>query len=129
MAEKLYGLGIAPTKNIEEVVDGMVCDPNLKSCMFEECNTCKNDLPKDFTTGATEDVVSYFQWRTVKETILGDDSRMIKITKKKVKINESQQNLLAAFLNALGKFKRHLFTIRHQFSTSRDLHQKLLPSE
>jgi hypothetical protein len=80
--------------------------------------------PSEFQVSDDQDVVSYQQWRTVRNP--HDETK--KITAK-VTVRESKKNLVTAFLNGLPKFKRHIFNIYHQFSMCRDLRLKLESSE
>ena len=127
MAIKLYDAAILQTRNIERLADNISCEPKSTSCMYGECQTCRDSIPEinDFVQ---EDGVIYTQWRTVAEPLPTDKERTFNITKK-VKDKATKQIPLERFQSSLTKFRRQLYTIRHQFSSCRELKRRLLPSE
>ena len=72
-----------------------------------------------------EDEVIYTQWRTVAETLPTDTERTFSITKKA----KDKATKLERFQSSLAKFRRHLYTIRHQLSSCREMRRRLPPSE
>ena len=127
MAIKLHDVAILQTRNIEQLADNISCDPKSKSCMYGECQTCRDSIPEINDFGQ-EDEVIYTQWRTVAEPLPTDKERTFNITTK-VKEKATKQILLERFQSSLTKFRRHLYTIRHQFSSCRELRRRLSPSE
>ena len=79
MVTKLCNLNILQTRNLEDLSDGICCDPKLKDCAYDECSVCKHNVPP-FNNFAQTELVKVVQWRTLAEPMIGQSGEKIRLS-------------------------------------------------
>jgi len=82
MSDRLYQLKILHTKSVEDLADGICCDPMSKLCAYGDCQDCKLNVPevdKGFEQG---EATKCLQWKTVAEPLPNSSGQTVNITKK-----------------------------------------------
>ncbi len=105
MARKLRDLALIKTDDLRVLTAEVVCDASAKSCMYGDCDDCK-DLRVPFEVIEDHNsAITWSQWKTVKEERqIGGENRTVSLTKK-VNVNGTAGELVSRFETALDRFK------------------------
>jgi len=127
--EKLHNLRLVDTSDLESLTKMISCETSRKTCMYDECEECKNKTVQlSRFDGSAK--VAFTQWATAEKA--REDARegptTVKITVKKT-MEDTQDNLVELFHTLLHKFKRHTFNINQQYSYCRELKKNLSKEE
>ena len=133
LSSKLHQIGVLKSKNINEIVDLIVCSSTDISCMYSTCKKCCNNLSNMYTgIDITEfkDPIEFYQWQTKSEnrTSIKGESIEVKINTKSV-LHDSVNNICALLESQLRELLPHQYRIYHQFKEIRNLKSKLASDE
>lgn len=104
---------------LSEFIEKIVCVTNSKACAFRECEKCKLITSREVKTiEGTDELVTYFQWATVKDA--DGKSKCIK-----QKISITLEEFRSVFLSAVDQFLAHQYRAHHQGSTIFKMKQNL----
>ncbi len=126
---KLHALKVVSSARVNDVLEQVTCDITSKSCMYSECNVCKDDyVPPIKGVDVTTDV-SWEQWKSVKEQrVINGEARQLTVTKK-IQVQGTIDQLFDAVNQSMPKFKRHQFTMIHQQTFYSKLRENLAPND
>lgn len=130
MSNALYIQGLLGTKNLEEMVDATMCDPKSKLCAYGKCNDCLVST-HTMLRPATNTEIALTQWSLEDNSKVNDGEESGKrstITVKKI-VMTTEDALANEFHDMLFRFRRHIFNIRWQCKTYRQLRENLKKNE
>jgi hypothetical protein len=132
--QKLHQLGLLETKSPEKAAERLVCDMNRAQCAYNECNRCKH--LKLITETAEDDFgkqITIQQWvrRTEEIDKTNKDGKKITTTKTvKDDIQSTTEIMVEETRNLMKeKFCKHLYNIRHQYTSLKTLKDSLVDHE
>ena len=116
------------TDNLESIMTEFACNTEKKECMFGDCGQCK-DNRLEYNKDVEYEDVEWTEWaiKTEKRKIKTEKSYQendISITIKELK-KGSVDELVNKFEDQLIRYKKHLFTIRNQYSYYRQKKQSI----
>lgn len=120
------------TDNLESIMTEFACNTEKKECMFGDCGQCK-DNRLEYNKDVEYEDVEWTEWaiKTEKRKIKTGKSyqtKDISITMKEFK-KGSVDELVNKFEDQLIRYKKHLFTIRNQYSYYRQKKQSIKERE
>ena len=149
MAHKFYQMGLLKTDDVEKIVESFSCKSDSMECMYGNCQKCKDIKLRvaceDHTTAAafescdlcmsnglkllkrydTNEMVFVDQWIMKTEEYDGKECRVTV----KDQVQLSMFELIQRFEDMLARIKKHVFNIRHQFLSYRDVRKNLTECE
>lgn len=117
--EKLYTLGMIDTKNVDDILAKVLCDPNSKDCAYRQCSTCRDNLITfDWAAYSKDEMVVWEEFAREKNEYVDKTSGNIKTTEKMVKRENSNTmiSLTDLYKSDLNTFSKHVYNIKHQYS-------------
>ena len=125
---RLKAVGVLDDDNLERIIKTVSCNISSKSCMYGECDKCRElDLQTNETDMNAD--VTWIQWKTVKEirNIQGNDKQITVTAKQEISGNKG--DLLWETIDLLQRYRKHVFNIKHQYNCYKELRTKMTPSE
>ena len=130
MADKLLYHKVIKSSNIEDLIVSLCCKNLTKDCMYRQCSLCE---AKDLQTSAFDhgEQTWWFEWKGKAEERerKNKDGTKEKFTVHltvKEKVDGTLHTLLEDFSNQLkDKLGKHVYNIRHQYSTLRRLKENV----
>ncbi|KAL7407295.1 hypothetical protein ABVT39_006367 [Epinephelus coioides] len=120
MSNSLFNSGLLSTKEAKKIADTIVCDPNLKNCVYGVCGECSITAVQ-LVRPTTADSIAVTQWST--EVNKDDEKKSTVTVKKEVMLTEDEA--VEQFQNRMAKFHDHIFNICWQYRAYRELREKL----
>lgn len=125
-SEKLKQLHILETDDLYSLAKQIVCDTNIKECMYGNCNICKEKKVSFLNECSnTGDMIEFFEWKTLRREVVTKESTKIVTITVKEREKCSLEVLMQEFDKELRKCLPHIFNISHQFMKIRELKEKL----
>lgn len=125
-SEKLKQLRIIIDSDVHSVANDLVCNTDNKDCMYRVCQNCSTSHVQFHVTDVdTESMVEYFEWKTIRKEVPCKEKMKTVTMTVKVKEKATIKNLMNDFENDLMKCCSHLYNIRHQYLSIRQLKEKL----
>jgi hypothetical protein len=120
--EKLYQLKLISSKSAEDQLSDMCCDVTQRSCMYRECEVCK-DKTVQFTRPtlleSDKSVVVWAEWVTESDEYKkGEKKLKVKRIVKKIQRGTPEELKQALISEFDAGFSVHVFNLRHQFQTT-----------
>jgi hypothetical protein len=111
LCDRLFQLKVIPTKNLEVLMQYLVCSMQNKKCVWQECMECKNKqlVEPDFNNVP----ITVHQWQTV-------DSGTGHLQTKKEPTVKSLLEVVKLFHKLMWKLVKHTFVLRHQYRKLRE---------
>ena len=133
MVDKLHKHGAILSNNTEECVKEICCNIQNKSCMYRECNECRN-RELNVTNCELGRQVHVYEWlnQTEERTRYkpNGESESFNVTiVKREKVQSSLGELIERTNILLTKFCRHIFNIHTQYTSLKNLKDNLSTSE
>ncbi|XP_058628850.1 uncharacterized protein LOC131538763 isoform X2 [Onychostoma macrolepis] len=125
MASTFFKCGLLSSKNLEELADATVCNPDSKACAYGECVSCCSTAVT-MARPASNNAISLNQRST--ETSTSNEEKAAIITVKK-ELTKTEDEVVDQFQEKIIKFKQHLFNIRWQYRAYRQLREDLKDHE
>lgn len=123
MSTSLFSSGLLSTKDVEKMVDTIVCDPNVKDCAYGVCGECQlTAVP--LVRPVTTDPIGLTQWST---EVNKDETMSVVTVKKEMMLTEDEA--VDQFQDRMARFRQHIFNIRWQYRAYRELREKLADNE
>ncbi|XP_064601012.1 uncharacterized protein LOC135467176 [Liolophura sinensis] len=130
LVQKLRDLKLLQTSDLCQMADNMACDRNQKACMYGECASCVSAQVPVAENYDELQQVEYWQWVSKKtERVLKSSEVKEQRVTSKDKISERLVDVVNLFQKQMKQFQRHLFNIRHQFASLRQLKENLKDNE
>ncbi|PZC73688.1 hypothetical protein B5X24_HaOG208959 [Helicoverpa armigera] len=129
-AEALKKLGLIKTTDLTDLVSEMVCDVKSKSCMYSECNLCRDKvLQITIPADQNQDEVSWYEFISKSHEFERNGEN--KMTKRMVKLQQTGvlHNLAELIQRDLKRFKVHHYNIYHQYIQYKESIEKLEDNE
>jgi len=124
MASTLFKCGLLSSKNLDEMADTTVCNPDSKACAYGECLSCSTTAVT-MVRPASNNAILLNLWST--ETTTSDKEKKMIITVKK-ELTKTKDDVVQ-FQKKMIQFKQHLFNIRWQYKAYRQLREDLKDHE
>lgn len=114
--------------SVEQFVNKLVCDDRRNDCFFRSCSKCKeNEIVKNLNNYSPSDVISYYQWVTVKEERINPkNKKKYNVTRTvKKKCSTTIDNFLEIFQSQSDAMLAHVQNIIHHYQTTSNMKQNL----
>lgn len=125
-AEALKKSGLIKTTDLTDLVSQIVCDVKSKSCMYSECNLCRDkELQITVSADQSQHEVSWYEFISKSHEYEKDAEK--KVTKRMVKSQQTGvlHNLVKLIQRDLKSFKVHHYNIYHQYIQYKESIEKL----
>lgn len=133
MADKLFQQSVLLTSKVKDLMLSICCTPS-KECMYRECSICKNKAVQNLPF-EEESQMWWHQWQNKveereKKTKDGRTEKFTVHLTTKDKVYGTIRNLNDDFSKLLqAKIGRHIYNIKHQYATLRELKENLTDHE
>lgn len=131
--EKLYQLKLIRSKSAEDLLSDMCCDVTQRSCMYRECEVCK-DKTVQFTRPtlleSDKSVVVWAEWVTESDEYKkGEEKLKVKRIVKKIRRGTPEELKQALISEFDAGFSVHVFNLRHQFRQYKHIKESMRADE
>lgn len=131
LVSKLNNVGLILEKNTLDVLSSLTCDGKREElCLQRKCANCEDrNIATNLNYENKCDTISCFFWNVINVEIVIKGNKMnVKKTVKEEK-NSTKEELERLFNTLLKKFMTHVFNIKHQYSTIRQIKENLKLNE
>jgi hypothetical protein len=112
--------------DIGKIIESLVCDTKRKGCMFGDCSKC-NTSRLEYNSEKRNDEINWCEWTLRNEKrLIGKKNEEKNIT---LTVKEIREGTASDLVDKFVRYKKHLFTIRAQYSYYRTKRQSLADNE